>query len=484
MKRYFTLLLLSLVFITPVYADVFFSEADNLWETMSDNFTLPEATDQPRVEHIIRWYAKHPNFLYHVTDKARPYLYYVYHQVAERDMPAEIALLPILESGYDPFAYSGAGAAGLWQLMPGTASGYGIKQNWWYDGRRDIIASTRSALDYLSYLNTVFHGDWLLSIAAYDAGEGTVLNAIHWNAKHHRPTDFWDLNLPKETQSYVPRLLAIADIISHYGDDHDALPQINNTPYFETVILKTQISLAKAATLAGLSLDDIYHLNPGYNRWATDPNGPYRLLLPIDSVDKFAAALKSIPNKDRVTWDRHHVKKGDSLSVIAKKSHTTVDLIQQVNQKKNDSIRENETLLIPRDTTHLNHTVTRAQKPYFKRKHPHAGPKQINHIVAEGESLWKIAKKYGVKITQVQFWNQLKRHERVHPGDALVIWHKRPRVKKTPPTVTHYTIVAGDSLWTIAVHHHTSVKKIKAWNHIGDRDIVHPGDVLVIKRKS
>ncbi|GJM07032.1 MAG: lytic transglycosylase [marine bacterium B5-7] len=460
------------------YAEFYFDDSDNIWNDMRDNFSLPEATRQPAVQKQINWYQHHPHVLYRVTTKAKPFLYFVYHQVTERDMPAEIALVPILESGYDPFAYSGAGAAGIWQMMPGTASGYGIKQNWWYDGRRDVFAATNAALSYLAYLNHIFHGNWLLSIAAYDAGEGTILRAIRRNKKLGLPTDFWHLKLPSETQTYVPRLLALAAIIDNAEEYHVDLPHVANQPYLEKVTLKKQISLAVAAQLAGLSVTEMYHLNPGYNRWATAPKGPYYLVLPLPNVDRFRERLRHLPDDKRITWERHEVAHGETLGSIAIQYHASVKTLKQVNQLKSDNIREKQTLLIPKDTKSMNRAVIKATKKYFGNKSSHAGPKQVTHTVKSGDSLWKIAKKYGVKISQIQFWNQLKLHQEVQPGKKLVMWKKHRTPKVTQVT---YTVKAGDSLWSIAHLHHIPLAKLKAWNHIHDKTVVHPGDKLIIQ---
>lgn len=184
----------------------------DLWSVLQHQFTLNHYENNPAVKAQIEWFLKRKKYIYKLAENAQPYLYYILTQVDKRKLPAEMVLLPMIESAYDPFAFSSAGASGLWQMMPGTASGFGLKQNWWYDGRRDIVASTNAALDYLSYLQSFFNGNWLLAIAAYDSGEGTVLSATRKNIAKGEPTDFWSLNLPRETQAYIPKLLALAEI--------------------------------------------------------------------------------------------------------------------------------------------------------------------------------------------------------------------------------------------------------------------------------
>jgi membrane-bound lytic murein transglycosylase D len=192
-----------------------YRNADNLWDVLREEFTLPHYEDNPAVQEKIEWYMNNQDFLLRSATRAAPYLYYILQQVKKRHLPAELVLLPIIESGYNPFAISNMGAMGIWQMMPDTASGLGIKRDSWYDGRRDVIASTRAALNYLAYLQSFFDGNWLLAIAAYNTGEGNVLAAIRRNIREGYGTDFWSLPVAQQTKDYVPRLLALAVIISH-----------------------------------------------------------------------------------------------------------------------------------------------------------------------------------------------------------------------------------------------------------------------------
>ena len=230
---------------------------------MRAHFHINNQISRPSVPRQIAWYKKHPEYIRKLSENARPYMYYVYHEVKKRGMPAEIALVPMIESGYDPYAYSHAGAAGLWQMMPTTAAGFGLHLNWWYDGRRDIYASTTAALDYLEYLHNFFHGDWLDALAAYDSGEGHVLSRIRYNAHHHRDTHFWALKLPRETRRYIPKLLALSQIIEHPRQYHVYLPPIPNKPYFSRITTPGQIDLNVAAKHAEIDINKIYELNPG-----------------------------------------------------------------------------------------------------------------------------------------------------------------------------------------------------------------------------
>ncbi|MED5324821.1 MAG: transglycosylase SLT domain-containing protein, partial [Pseudomonadota bacterium] len=206
----------------------------DVWERASANFALP-IPDDKRISAQRKWYLKHPEYMARVVKRAKPFLYYITEEIEKRDMPMELVLLPIVESAFDPFAYSHGRAAGMWQFIPGTGKRFGMQQNWWYDGRRDVVASTQGALDYLTYLNEMFDGNWLHALAAYNSGEGRVQRAIKANKRAGKPTDFWNLNLPKETRAYVPKLLALADILKNKDEYAYAWPEVENVAVIEVV---------------------------------------------------------------------------------------------------------------------------------------------------------------------------------------------------------------------------------------------------------
>ena len=249
------------------------------------------------------WYVRNPDYLARVFARAQLYMPYIRSELARRGLPLELALLPIVESAYDPFAYSFGRAAGLWQLIPGTAKRFGVRQNWWYDGRRDIVDSTRAALDYLEYLHKLNDGDWLNAIASYNSGEGNVLRAVKRNRAAGRPIDFWNLKVPRETAAYVPKLLALVDIVREPELYNLVLPVVPDQPQFAVTDVESQIDLALAAELAGVDVDTIYAFNPGYNRWATDPAGPHTLLVPVGVVDDFTTTIAVLPPAERDPLD-------------------------------------------------------------------------------------------------------------------------------------------------------------------------------------
>lgn len=459
-----------------------YDQAGNLWTALSDDFNLPDETDSnPAVAWQIKWFMQNPGYLKHMADSAAPFLYYIFQQVKKRHLPAELALLPMVESAYDPFATNyGSGAAGLWQMIPSTASGFGLRLDWWYDGRRDVIASTNAALNYFVFLGKYFNNNWLLAIAAYDSGEGTVENAIHRNAKIGRSTSFWALKLPYETETYVPKLLALATIIKHPDEYHVKLPVIKNSPYLARINIGSQIDLAHAAKMAGISLGQLAMLNPGFNRWATDPNGPHTLVLPISHAARFKRALKVLPISKRVSWHRIIVEPGYALNKIAKTYNTSTSLIRQINHLQNNTLHVGQVLLIPSSNDTLTHIV-QEKEHHFIQYNKHVRLLKITrHTVLKGETLWTIAEQYHVSPREIRFWNSLRSND-VQPGTSLIIWP--PRTKANPtywqPTYRQYIVKPGNSLWQIANKFHMPIKTITRINGIKHNDI-RPGQILKI----
>ncbi len=453
----------------------------DLWQDIAKSFQLNHYSNNPVVAKQITWYMQHQEYLYTMAERSAPYLYYIHQETQKRHLPGELVLLPMVESAYNPFAYSSVGAAGLWQFMPGTAAGFGLQQDWWYDGRRDVMSSTEAALHYLTYLHKFLNNDWILAMAAYDTGEGAVQHAILKNKKKNKPTDFWSLKLSHETKAYIPKILALATIISNPQKYQVELPAIPNKPYFDTVDVGYQIELAKAAELADISLDELYQLNPGYNRWATGPNGPYTLLLPTEKIATFKEQLAENFNH-QVTWVRYQVKAGDSLSKIAHQQHTTINTIKKANNLKNNHIRIGQKLMVPRGAKTISATkLSHAKHNAMANKHVHPPdnrPTQIKYTVKANDALWKIAKHYHVKPAEIRFWNHLSQRDAIHPGQVLEIWQRHPHSHNKPRT-KHYTVASGDSLSKIAHQHHMTVHNLKKMNHLNS-NMIRVGQTLLI----
>ncbi|HET7923175.1 MAG TPA: LysM peptidoglycan-binding domain-containing protein [Gammaproteobacteria bacterium] len=460
---------------------------DNLWDYLGKHFSLPATGGDGRVQGELNWFAGHGEYLQRVATRARPYLYYIVQQIEARKMPLDVALLPVVESAFDPFAYSNARAAGLWQFIPGTGRHYDLKQDWWYDGRRDVAASTRAALDYLQYLHEMFDGDWLLALAAYNSGGGTVSRAIAYNQRRGLPTDFWHLNLPAQTRAYVPRLLAICELVATPGHLGVDLPAIPNTPYLAQVDVGGQIDLATAARLAGISSEQMYLLNPGYNRWATDPEGPYTLLVPLDREAAFKQGLAGLPPHDRVQWGTHRVRSGETLGELAQRYHTTLKVLRELNGIHGSTIYLNQRLLVPVARATLADNALKAAARVAKLRQadgPHV------HHVRSGESLWSIARRFGVDVRQLAEWNHISLHSVLRVGQRLVIRSRGPHLTtasfRTGPgpdetrRTIHYTVREGDSLSSISSRFRVTVDDIAGWNDIDTSDYLQPGQQLTL----
>ena len=464
-------------------------QAEDALDVLRQGFSLTYV-DNHRTAAEKKWFARHPDYLQRVLTRAQRYLPYIVAELERRDLPLELALLPIVESAYDPFAYSHGRAAGLWQMIPGTAKRFGIKQNWWYDGRRDVVDSTRAALDYLEYLYKFNNGDWLNAIASYNSGEGNVRRAVRRNTSANKPIDFWNLRLPKETSMYVPKLLALVEIVADPEKYNLTLPVVPNVPQFEVAEIGSQLDLALAAELAGVDVDTVYQYNPGYNRWSTDPSGPHRLVMPIDVAEQFMTALNEVPTSERVRWQRHKVKNGEAISQIAERYNTTVSTIRSANNLKGNTIRAGHHLMIPVATKPLTAYSKSADARLAKTQNRTRSGNKVQHIVKSGESFWTISQKYNVTTRQVAAWNGMAPRDTLSVGKKLVIWTSAavvdsPRMSPTEALGNttrklNYTVRNGDSLYLIARKFRVGIDQIARWNGIDKNKLLQPGQRLTM----
>lgn len=457
-------------------------QVTNLWSRIATQLTF-DVPDDRRVEVQQNWYLKHPKYMDRVSKRAAPFLFLIVEELEKRNLPMELALLPIVESAFDPFAYSHGRAAGMWQFVPETGKRFGLRQSWWYDGRRDVLASTQAALDYLVYLNNMFDGDWLHALAAYNSGEGRVARAIKSNKRKGKNIDFWSLDLPRETRAYVPKLLALANILKN-ADEWDAkwLP-IENRQVTGVVDVGSQIDLALAADLAGLSVKELHALNPGYNRWATDPKGPHTLLLPLEKVDSFMIALNELDESKRLNWVRHQVKSGDSLLKLAKKYHTSTDVIQQVNELKGNMIRSGDHLLIPVALKSQDYYSLSAEQRLAETQAKPRASYQLTHQVKSGDTLWELSRKYDVNVRNLAKWNGMAPTDPLMPGKKLVIWVNKVSSTQSDNAIMRtltYTVRNGDSLARIASKFKVGIEDLARWNQLNARKYLQPGQKLKV----
>ena len=385
-------------------------EHQTAWDRMVSLYKISEV-DNKQVDQEYQWFLNHPDYLNRIQERAEPYLYNILEEIEAKGLPGELALLPAIESAFRPHALSRKKAAGLWQFIPSTGRQFGLKQNWWYDGRQDVYASTHAATLYLKKLTDYFAGDWLLALASYNAGKGRISRAIKKNIRLNKPTDFWSLQLPRETRSYVPRLLAIAKIFANAEYLNLPLRNILDQPVFTTVDIGSQLDLTKAAEMAEMSLDDFFKYNPGFKRWHTAPDGPHRLLIPIEKVDLFKQKLAQLSKHDRVQWLRHKIRSGENLGSIAMNYQTSVKSIRAINHLASSKIRAGRFLLIPTSShKHLRHPNIRkiAKNRQF-------------YIVKKGDTFWDISRKFSVTSKKLAFWNDLSLQSVLQPGQKLII---------------------------------------------------------------
>ena len=422
---------------------------------------------------------KNREYLDIVTERARPYLHYIVSELEKRNMPMEIALLPVVESGFKPHVYSNSGAAGLWQFMPATGKMFGLEQNVWYDGRRNIVASTDAALDYLQKLYGYFE-DWQLALAAYNAGEGRVGRAIEKNKKAGKPTDFWSLELPAETTAYVPKLLAISHLVlqaNHYGL---TIRPIENKPVFTVVNVGSQIDLALAAKLAGITTDELYQFNPGFNYLATQPKGPHELVIPVENSEKFKRNLAALPMKDRMQWQRHKIKRGESLSVIALQYKTTVSVLQQTNKLRSSKIRTGRHLMIPMSAGRDRNFKIQDKFANNREGKKEKKGKKVIHLVTKGDTWWDLARTYNVSIRELAAWNGKVPKDTLGLGQKLDIWTMRAHSGEALTKTINYVIKRGDSLWRISQEFKVSIAQLREWNGLSIRSLLKPGQKLTL----
>lgn len=476
---------------------------NTVWERLISLYSLPDIQNE-RIDRELNWYLRHPGYLARVQQRAEPYLHLILDEVEAKNIPGELALLPIVESAFLPEAYSKSDASGLWQFIPATGRLYGLQQNTWYDGRRDVYASTKAATSFLKHLGETFDGDWYLALASYNYGKGNVRKAIEKNENLNLATDYWSLDLPKETSDYVPRLLAIAKIFANADKYNINLQPIPNKPYCELVDVKSQLDLNKAAELANVPLNEFLKLNPGFNHSSTAPQGPHHLLIPVAKAQSFKQNLAQLPYDERVDIKRFHaetlaetmahmrhdeirtipsqhkVKAGESLVSIADKNNTTPQSIRQANHLKSNSIHSGMVLKMP--ASHSSNSTL----PIAKTK---PGNTQI-YVVKHGDTLWSIGQRFSVSGKDIADWNKLSSKTALVSGQKLSI--KAPNqqtVASSKATASlasagirsiSYTVKQGDSLAQISRKFNVSIADLRKWNSPAISNSLTPGKKLKV----
>lgn len=411
------------------------SQGPDVWQRIRDGYAMPEM-DSKLIAHYERYYARNPEYMERMGERARRYLYFIIEEVEKRGMPTEIALLPMIESAFNPVAYSGARASGIWQFIPSTGKHFGMEQNWWYDARRDVISATNGALDYLQKLHDQFHS-WDLALAAYNCGERCVEKAQSRNRKQHKPTDYAHLKLPKETRHYVPKLLAVKNVIAYPMSYGLTLTEIPNRPYFAAVSTERHMDVQVAANMAEITIEEFNALNPGHSRPVILQDKDNMILLPVEKVAVFRANLENA-NQPLVSWQEYQPKKGEKIAELAPRFGITPEKLRTVNGLS-PRVQEcsGQPLLVP--------VAEGESAPEFEAFNTHLGPTDpllvnaVAHIVRRGDTLSGIAKRYHVKLSSLKNWNHGVRILR--PGMRIMVAQRtaQPRnlgkAKRSKPAV-------------------------------------------------
>ncbi len=454
---------------------------EDVWLRLPDLYQMSHI-DNKRIQQQQKWFLKHKKYFEGVSKRASPFLYFITEEINRRNMPGEIALLPIIESGFKTHAYSRMKASGLWQFVPATGKYFGLKQNWWYDGRRDVYQSTLAALTYLEQLNKYYKGDWLLALAAYNAGAGNVNKAIKKNLKRGKPIDYWSLPLPKETRKYVPKLLAVSKIVQEQKKHSITLVPIENSPSLMLVDTKSQIDLSLVAKMVDISLKEMQTYNPAFKQWATDPEGPHHLLIPIDKVERFEIKLAALDDKDRVQWYRHKIRSGESLSVIAQKYNLSIAVLKSSNHLKSNRIRAGKYLMVPSNGQNL---AVRTSTNRSKKNAPQKIPSNSQiYKVRKGDSFWTIARRFKMSHKKLASLNGLSSGDTLSIGQTLVIsknnTQNNPITSERNTNIISYKVKSGDSLYTISKQFKVSVNDLKRWNRLNLKKYLKPGQELKV----
>lgn len=381
-----------------VYAD--------LWERIRAGFAMPELPT-PLVEEKERFYLQRPDYLQRMFARGSRYLYHIVEEIERRGMPTELALLPFVESAMNPTALSSAQAAGLWQFIPSTGRAYNLQQDWWVDNRRDVVKSTEAALDYLQKIHALAGNDWFLALASYNWGENAVARAMRRNESRGLPTDYLSLTMPAETRQYVPKLIALKNIVLHAAEIGVRLPPLRNEPYFVTIEKTRPIDLALAAKFAGMSVAEFVALNPAHNRPVIAASRNNQIKLPADRLDAFLEAVERHGKASRAfaTWQPQTLQPGETIETIARRAGiTTAELLEANDLRRGQRLLAGTRILAPQlgvaDETRLE--GFEGPRVYELVEQPAAW-----HRLRRGETLSSIARRYGTTVAQLRSWNRV-----------------------------------------------------------------------------
>ena len=470
-------------------------EGPDLWRKLGEGFTLHAMPPHHVTNPMARLrYGK--SVIERASTESEPYLHFIVQELEARKLPYELALIPLIESAYNPAAGSRKGPAGLWQLMPSTGQRFGLQQSSWYDGRRDVVASTRAALHYFEQLRDEFDGDWLLAIAAYNCGERTIADAVLRNRQRGRSADFWSVGIPGGTRSYVERLLAVSAVLSSPQAYGVTPATVRDRPYFDIAEVGPNLPLSQVAAASGLAADDFRAMNPAFLQ-RTTVAGATEVLVAHGHGDEVSVALSSVSDElrrlpklaatttaaDASTADgvrrEHTVRAGESLSLIAARAGVSLRALRDVNRLSSNQLRLGQVLRLPDLGKRVASTTSSAK----------AALSVAVHVVTSGDNLWDLARHYHVSAEALAQANGITPRTVLKLGQKL----RLPLVtasRMVPDHFSlaaneadeqHYQVRAGDSLWTISRRFNVSVDALMKWNRLpAATGPLQPGQRLVV----
>jgi membrane-bound lytic murein transglycosylase D len=411
----------------------------DIWDRIRRGFAMPDL-DNDLVRNREQWYASRPDYMLRMTERSRPYLFHIVEELERRNMPMELALLPFIESAFNPQAVSSAKAAGMWQFMPATGKYFDLKQNLFRDERRDVLESTRAALDYLQKLYTMF-GDWHLALAAYNWGEGSVGRALARNKAQGLPLTYSDLRMPNETRYYVPKLQAVKNIVAQPEAFNTELPLIQNHPYFKSVAIERDIDVAMAAKLANVSLEDFKALNPAMNRPVILAAGTPHILLPWDNATVFETNLQTRADRRLSSWTAWQAPRTMGAEEVAKLVGMTAEQLRSVNGiPARMLVKAGSTLLVPRQGKLDNDVTEHLADNGHLLLAPEVVLRKIRVTARAGDTIARLASRHGVSAANLADWNRLQPNAKLSNGQNLSIFVPAKASRRAAPSTARRAV--------------------------------------------
>ena len=439
-------------------------EYENIWSYIKqNNKSKSEVILNDQVLSYMNMHLKDLDKFEEYLNDSYYFIYFVINELEDNNLPIELAILPYIESNYDPFSISSSGAVGMWQFMPRTGRLYKLNKSWWSEDRHDPFRSTEAAVDYLKYLYKRFDEDIYLTIAAYNAGPSLLDRRINQNKRKGDQIDFWSLNVPSQTKNYVPKYIALKELILNSDNYGIKMPEIPFEPVVQKIIIPNQVEILSLSEYLEIKPELLYKLNAGYTKWASAPKDESIFYIPIEKYYLFQNENNPFNNINQINWISHIVKRGDNLWDLAIKYDTEVKIIKEINYLNNDLLSIDDTLLIPLGKTKSNNFI-----PYEM------------YIVSEGDSLWSISKKYNLEVRDLARMNSLNENEFLQLGQQLSIGNKNiHRNMESKKRTILYSVKQGDNLYKISELFDVTIKSIEEINNF-DEVTLMPGQIIKI----